>query len=188
MSETSAANDSIDLTELLSFEYTPLPSRCIRVLSPVMVDNAECLSWTISIVHLDDPMTDYEALSYVWGTPEETYPISCDGKSIRVHHNLFTALPYLARRGEQRPVKPIWIDAICINQLDEAEKRVQIGAMSQIYRRAYGVWVWLRLTNHQDRVPEAIEIFPQIVEAAASQRTNDRGGEGGGSGRHWFIF
>ncbi len=38
---------------------------------------------------------------------------------------------------------PIWIDAICISQLDDDEKSEQVGQMGDIYRRAHKVVVWL---------------------------------------------
>ena len=44
------------------------------------------------------------------------------------------------------PVLPrfIWVDSICINQEDNAEKAVQILLMAQIYALADCVVVWLR--------------------------------------------
>ncbi|KAB8263633.1 heterokaryon incompatibility protein-domain-containing protein [Aspergillus pseudonomiae] len=47
-----------------------------------------------------------------------------------------------------RPLSPIdnqqfWIDAICINQDDIAERNAQVAIMSMIYTKASGVFVWL---------------------------------------------
>lgn len=42
----------------------------------------------------------------------------------------------------------IWIDAICIDQTDENEKAMQIPLMSEIYKRAYQVNVWLGLPSY----------------------------------------
>lgn len=38
---------------------------------------------------------------------------------------------------------PLWIDAVCINQEDPAEKRAQISLMGEIYASAQSVLVWL---------------------------------------------
>lgn len=46
--------------------------------------------------------------------------------------------------------------------------------MSKIYRHAYAVWAWLGLADHQSRVPEAIEMFPRIVEAVVLRQTRNR--------------
>jgi hypothetical protein len=37
----------------------------------------------------------------------------------------------------------IWVDAICINQEDNAEKSQQVQQMAQIYSKAIGALVWL---------------------------------------------
>jgi hypothetical protein len=37
----------------------------------------------------------------------------------------------------------LWIDAICINQNNVAEKNIQVQPMVQIYRQASSVLVWL---------------------------------------------
>ncbi|KAM7197139.1 Heterokaryon incompatibility protein (HET) domain containing protein [Rhypophila sp. PSN 637] len=36
----------------------------------------------------------------------------------------------------------LWIDPICINQNDTAEKNVQVGVMGEIYRMASSVFIW----------------------------------------------
>jgi len=90
----------------------------------------------------------------------------CNGRSLHVHHNLHTALPYLSRRGYSRPVQAIWIDAVCINQEDQEEKRVQIQLMGQLYQTATKVWVWLGLAEHQEIIPEAVDVLFRIVAAA----------------------
>lgn len=56
---------------------------------------------------------------------------------------------------------PIWIDAICINQSDEAEKSLRIRLMHKIYRSASHVIVWLgHATTYTE---QAIAFFPVIA-------------------------
>ncbi|ORY16386.1 heterokaryon incompatibility protein-domain-containing protein [Clohesyomyces aquaticus] len=106
--------------------------------------NSEEITWTLRVVQFhnlpEKEPFDFDALSYTWGNQKHTFPFICNSQLLQVHHNLHAALPYLARR---RSRLPIWIDAICTNQQDEAEKMVQIRQMHQIYRRAHTVWIWL---------------------------------------------
>jgi hypothetical protein len=82
---------------------------------------------------------DYEALSYTWGIAAPSIPIQLHGKVTLVSENLYLALLHLRKRG----VTLIWVDALCINQEDLAERARQVSHMEEIYRRASIVWVWL---------------------------------------------
>lgn len=82
----------------------------------------------------------YEALSYVWGPPDMAKAIQVNHSAFAVSTALFQALPHLRRRREPRA---IWIDAICINQADLAERSAQVLLMQLIYSRASDVVVWL---------------------------------------------
>jgi hypothetical protein len=153
--------------DLPPFVYDKLPVGTIRLLTPEPITNSRGHptghAWRLQHASLSDKEIQFDALSYVWGSQDEILPISLDDKCLRVHHNLYTALPYLATRGKQGTcMRPIWIDAICINQEDEEEKSEQIASMHRIYRHAEKVWVWLGLSENQDRIPEAIELLPSI--------------------------
>ncbi|OJD31551.1 het domain protein [Diplodia corticola] len=92
------------------------------------------------------PMHEYDALSYTWGTKTNKTAILVKGdeaddtKSFLVTRNLAIALRYL-RHTEN--AKILWIDALCINQTDDEEKSRQVSMMTQIYRNATQVKVWL---------------------------------------------
>jgi hypothetical protein len=160
--EASTLRSQHIMTDLPPFTYTPLSANEIRLLTPVIGDNS--IAWTLSTVQLDSQGLKFETLSYVWGSQDESFPIVCNEKLFWVHHNLHTALPYLARRANVDEVLPIWIDAICINQNDEEEKITQIRSMSQIYRRAVRVWIWLGIAEHQDCIPEAISTLSWLKQ------------------------
>jgi hypothetical protein len=68
------------------------------------------------------------------------YKISIDGGLFLVRRNLYCAIKALRREHEPRA---IWIDAICINQADIAERGFQVAQMSSIYAMAETVIVWL---------------------------------------------
>ncbi|KAK3692972.1 heterokaryon incompatibility protein-domain-containing protein [Podospora appendiculata] len=65
---------------------------------------------------------------------------SLDFGAFRVTTNLELALRYLRR--ERRP-RTLWIDAMCINQADEDEKKMQIQRMDLVYANASSVLIWL---------------------------------------------
>jgi hypothetical protein len=54
----------------------------------------------------------YHALSYTWGDPNDTLPISIDGHTFNVTKNLETALRQLRLLDTERT---LWVDAVCIN-------------------------------------------------------------------------
>lgn len=84
--------------------------------------------------------TEFEALSYVWGDPSKTKPITLGDEEFQVALNLFTALQFLRLTDCSRM---IWIDAICINQRNDKEKQSQIPMMSKIYCSASLIRVWI---------------------------------------------
>jgi hypothetical protein len=120
---------------------------------------------TVSIADIMSDGIQFEALSYVWGDLSRTYPILCDGKILQIHHNLHQALPYLARRPSKLP---LWIDALCINQLDEKEKVVQIRLMTQIYKCATHVWAWLG-TADDPGATEAVEVIIPAMSGSSGK-------------------
>jgi Heterokaryon incompatibility protein (HET) len=73
------------------------------------------------------------ALSYVWGDATQKFPILLDGRVFYVTLSLLEALKRLQHADY---TVPIWIDAICINQADNQEKRQQVQRMGDIYRSA----------------------------------------------------
>ncbi|KAK0314046.1 hypothetical protein LTR54_007930 [Friedmanniomyces endolithicus] len=82
----------------------------------------------------------YTALSYVWGDPTVTKPMLVDGQQFQATVNLEAALRNL---GKDLVGRPLWVDAICINQQDIAEKNQQVPLMGELYSRATGVVIWL---------------------------------------------
>lgn len=83
---------------------------------------------------------DYEALSYVWGNCKDRTPITINGRSVTVSLNLEGILRRLRCCDKTRM---LWIDQICINQDDKAEKSIQVSLMRMIYTRASSCLFWL---------------------------------------------
>jgi hypothetical protein len=82
----------------------------------------------------------YEALSYVWGNPKDTVDILVDGQEFPITKNLHKAL-----RALRNPTEPrvLWVDAICIDQANQAERAWQVGLMGKLFRQAERVIAWL---------------------------------------------
>ncbi|KAL2135708.1 hypothetical protein VTI74DRAFT_7225 [Chaetomium olivicolor] len=124
---------------LLTFTYptstNPQPTLSQPLETCTLTLTHHALSSSLTI-----PRPKYHALSYVWGLPAPTHPLTVSGHALQVPHNLHAALSRLAR---QRFEGRLWIDALCINQRDTAEKNWQVGMMSTVYRMAEGVVVWL---------------------------------------------
>lgn len=66
--------------------------------------------------------------------------ICIDGHSVPVTKSLWTALGHLRYPGRSRK---LWIDYICINQEDIAERSQQVAKMGLIYEQAKSVVIWL---------------------------------------------
>ncbi|CZR69913.1 uncharacterized protein PAC_19813 [Phialocephala subalpina] len=147
--------DSIRLLHLVPHEDKTAPIQCQLV--------------NYSLQESGGGTHQYEALSYVWGDPKETLPISIDKHDLPVTENLHAALSRLRHRFI---VRIIWVDAICINQADRQEKEHQIKSMAKIYGQANRVIVWLgEAADDSDRALEYIRI------AASKKPTNSSNNE-----------
>jgi hypothetical protein len=140
----------------IPFPYSPLGNGEIRLLYLYWVAN-EIIGF-LKTVKLDQ--VDFDALSYAWGNSSQTHSFNCNNHVLQIHHNLHEALPYLAHR---QSTLPIWIDAVCINQANHAEKFSQIRLMQKIYQQAELVWVWLDPPTLEANSGHAIELLPHIA-------------------------
>lgn len=87
----------------------------------------------------------YSALSYAWADQPWDHSIEVNGVAgFRVSQTVENALRRL--RYEDRPCA-IWIDAICINQIDTEERNGQLHFMGSIYQQAQMVCIWLGETD-----------------------------------------
>ena len=94
----------------------------------------------------------YSCLSYMWGTSPPSRTIVINGKLFRVRGNLYDFL--VVARLRRMPGQWLWIDALCINQEDVAERNHQVQQMGQIYRNARMVIIWLGNLRVGSIIPE----------------------------------
>lgn len=119
---------------------TKRPSIRLLCLDP---KSGPLISCTTSIHSLDNASNFY-ALSYCWGDEEAGDPILLDEKRFLVTSNLHAALSQL----QETKYRVLWIDAICIDQTNIAEKNFQVGLMGRIYSSALMTVVWLGPASH----------------------------------------
>jgi hypothetical protein len=99
----------------------------------------------------------YHGLSYVWGNPKDTQTILVDGHSLSVTSNLHDALQHI--RDTNQSIT-LWIDAICINQIDTNERSQQVQMMKAIFSKADSVLAWIGpSSDHSGAAIEFISLF-----------------------------
>ncbi|KXH61540.1 heterokaryon incompatibility protein [Colletotrichum salicis] len=120
--------------------------------------------------------------------PGRTFKIVCDGRSMEMFENLFDFLRTIlefrclpkddADRASATTPKcppkvkhasksmPLWIDAFCINQTNNEEKKHQVLLMYRIYSAAQNVLVWLGLLEPDPEVQWIHDKFiPRLSQA-----------------------
>ena len=102
--------------------------------------------------NVDLSLPTYEALSYTWGStdnpatvyierpPQSPMSEQSELSTLQIGQHLMKALRYL--RYTDKP-RTLWIDAICIDQKNTAERNEQVKQMDRIYKLAERVIVWL---------------------------------------------
>jgi hypothetical protein len=106
------------------------------------------------------PFQRFIALSYVWGSAEDIVYITVNGKRFGVTRNLFDALKFLRPREDGGM---LWVDAICINQDDPEEKKIQIALMRRVYRQAQSVTAFVSLVQKDTEILK--DLFTRIYTA-----------------------
>jgi hypothetical protein len=173
------------------FAYSPLPDdqvRLLRLAPGAWKDPVHCALKPMSLRSLERGKIGFQALSYAWGTdaPEETIFLQdvstkmddtftedvfervanrTRPRSFLVRKNLYEALK---RYRHPKANKWFWIDAICINQANNAEKSRQISYMPAIYSSAYNVAIWLGEAEGDDSSATlAVALVPKILNLRA---------------------
>jgi heterokaryon incompatibility protein (HET) len=135
------------------FRHLRLSSpRSIRLLALLpsleFKSELEAILTEVSLDNVSENKNSYEALSYVWGSRFGTEPIRCDGKQLLVTPNCESALRHLRLRDKTRI---LWIDAICIDQENNAfstkERNSQVALMGEIYAKAAHTLCWFGQGN-----------------------------------------
>jgi hypothetical protein len=125
----------------MSSLYERLGENDIRLLTVTVHDGA-----TASLEIHTYPRTaalEYDAVSYTWGDDESAVSVPCNGLSLKIRTNLFRALPFIHESRPEPRTRPLWVDAICLNQGDPDEKAIHVPQMNEVYENASRTLVWL---------------------------------------------
>jgi Heterokaryon incompatibility protein (HET) len=129
--------------------YTPIRNNEIRLVTIHSAEDGPVhCSFTIASREKPPP---YSALSYEWGDKHDPETITLCRQTYYVTKNLHRAL--LKLRKSDDDATTLWIDALSINQSDNAERNVQVGAMRTIYSNATKTLIWL---GEGDQAIEAV--------------------------------
>jgi len=100
---------------------------------------------------------EFCALLYAWGDAPPTSIFICSSSRLPVTEHLLKGMKRVCRCN---PTPWIWIDAICINQVDNKEKADQIPLMEKIYSLAQHVPIYLGEATRQTE--EALDQLKHI--------------------------
>jgi hypothetical protein len=126
------------------FRYSGLAHRQIRLLRLLSLEQTDDLIECEFHCFDLDSCPPYAALSYVWGEPAGRFArmeITISGYPFRVRRNLWNFLQQakstrmaLHRQDDSSPMPEyLWIDALCIDQDNIAERNHQVQMMRDIY-------------------------------------------------------
>jgi hypothetical protein len=125
----------------------PWQTRLVRLEPGSFQEPLKCKLLTADIIQMEglgvheySGMLEYEAISYCWGEPIFDHAMQCEDQIVPITQNLAAALRQL--RYPDAP-RHLWIDALCICQLDDKEKSDQVQHMFAIFRKAKSVVAWL---------------------------------------------
>lgn len=144
------------------YNYMPLRGPSSFRLLHIFQDNNDDRLRAHMVETTLEEKPDFVALSYVWGTDVPQIELQIDNQSIKIRKSLADAL----RRLRKWRIEPVWIDAVCINQVDLPECEKQVMIMCEIYQSATLALVYLGET---DRVRELQTIFDAMLKFCGKQ-------------------
>ncbi|KFA70164.1 hypothetical protein S40285_08170 [Stachybotrys chlorohalonatus IBT 40285] len=116
-------------------------------------------------------VSSFIIISYCWHYPE--WPLAPAAKPVapgwevsQAMVDATMALREHAAGGEEADEEGVWLDKVCINQSDDSEKQVHIGAMDIIYRSARRVIILLedvQLTEAEQAAGLAYAVFYEAM-------------------------
>ncbi|KAK3052278.1 hypothetical protein LTR09_006488 [Extremus antarcticus] len=147
-SDTNA--DAFDPESQAAQIYRPIGALQLRLLELQPGKAGDPSSGQLHVANLDQSTkislsndshaVDYAALSYCWGDQVFERSIQCNGVWYPITKNLYNALQHLRYNTK---TMLLWVDALCINQTDLAERARHIHNMLAIFSRARTVIAWL---------------------------------------------
>lgn len=129
-----------DRESAFTYEPLPNPSAQIRLLDLQPGPKRSRIECRIRVINVSESKYSYEPLSYFWGDQKNPDIALVNDGQFPIGRNLSRALKQLR---DTHRVRPLWVDAICINQGNVQEKNAQIPLMRQIYENGDETIIWL---------------------------------------------
>jgi hypothetical protein len=134
--------------EDFNYAAVPLSEGMIRLLSiKAATFTADVIECEMVIMPLDEAK-EFNALSYTWGKPIFDAQILCNGHRLAIANSLEQTLRVYRRSLGVFNERPLWVDAVCIDQSNIRERNAQILLMQRIYASATTVMVDLGEADH----------------------------------------
>jgi hypothetical protein len=138
------ARPASSLASKTNYVYKALRPNQIRLLkldsSAIVTDFWQPPHCNLHTVNLAQA-PPYIALSYRWDGHDKIVRI--DGRDLKIKSNLYNFLCYFRRDAAVSKDTYIWVDQICIDQLNLDERNQQVRFMSEIYKNCTFVTAWL---------------------------------------------
>ena len=158
--------------------YNALPEktsmiRLVELLPGGTIDQIHCRIHHVDLDNLlrspsnSSQRISYQALSYTWDSQIFYQFVWCDNRVLPITQNLYDALKRIRQPSSSAM---LWVDAICINQTDIAERNHQISLMRQIFNRAGHVIAWL---GEEDTDTQSAFALVEKISAATTNVTPD---------------
>ena len=151
----------------VDFKHEPLDLTRLAIRVFTILPGSGTIRCSLKQVDLD---SDRTACSYVWGGSEPSQVILINEEPFHVRKNLHDFLLQMRKDGV---LKPLWVDALCIDQSNISERNHQVQQMGSIYRGARAVVSWLGQGE-----PSAAQFmqFARIVSKEVSEKRAARAG------------
>jgi hypothetical protein len=163
MSSETSSNEEDRVSSTASYSELPIDPkseiRILELLPPASPDPTE-IHCNLTTARLADKPS-YEALSYAWGDPVFPEKIYLPTGYLAITSNLAAALRQLRLPNQPRR---LWVDAVCINQMDDNEKGHQVTLMAQIFSATTRAVGWLGEGNAETEA--AIDIMKELAPKA----------------------
>jgi hypothetical protein len=149
----------------LCYKYDDLEPDEIRLLQILPGKGTETLRCRVIRISLENPPR-FNTLSYTWDNSPEghirkvalTQKIYLNNRQYLVTPNLLSALRFY----RENYTEPLWVDFLCINQFNFAERGKQVRNMRRIYEQSPLVFVWLGDEANDSAL--AIDFLEQISD------------------------
>lgn len=142
------------------------PSECAA--EPLRADLlvADIVNLPGLVLHEEQELVSYEAISYYWGNPVFDHTINVNGRNFAIMASLHGALQRFRLTDD---IRYLWADALCINQRNNEEKSFQVQNIFVVFSKALTVLAWLgeEIGSTTDAV--------QLLRAGAKKRASEVG-------------